>query len=128
MTQREPEAKPFTTKFEVAILMAAAGPEYRAGASAGLPLRPMPIDAFAEPIRGTSRFLSLGLVLHLVTSFMTIMVVAISATYAVYAWERREYARPVAGLVDISNDLFVAIQNFRLERGVVNTSLVLPAV
>src|SRR5258705_9232218 len=63
------------------------------------------------------------MLLQTVTVLMTLVLVTICAVYAMRALESREQARRVPILVDISSDLFTAIQNFRLERGNVNTAL-----
>jgi signal transduction histidine kinase len=54
---------------------------------------------------------------------MTFVLVAIFAIDAGRAFESRELARRVPTIVDSSTDLFAAIQNFRVERGTVNTAL-----
>src|SRR5882672_3896437 len=69
------------------------------------------------------RHLSISMLLQTVTVLMTLVLVSICAIYAMGALESREQARRVPILVDISSDLFTAIQNFRLERGNVNTAL-----
>jgi len=69
------------------------------------------------------RHLSIGILLQAVTVLLTLVLVTICAIYAMHALESREQARRVPILVDISSDLFTAIQNFRLERGNVNTAL-----
>ena len=69
------------------------------------------------------RFLTISALLQAVTCLMTLVLVTICAIYATGALESREQARRVPILVNISSDLFTAIQNFRLERGSVNTAL-----
>ena len=69
------------------------------------------------------RHLSIGMLLQAVTVLLTAVLVTICAVYAMNALEKREQARRVPILVNISSDLFTAIQNFRLERGNVNTAL-----
>ena len=54
---------------------------------------------------------------------MTLVLVAIFAIDAGRALESRDVARRVPRIVEISTDLFTAIQNFRVERGTVNTAL-----
>ena len=66
---------------------------------------------------------SIGTLLLAVTALMTLVLVTIFAVDALRALERRDQARRVPTIVDISTDLFFAIQNFRVERGTVNTSL-----
>ena len=58
---------------------------------------------------------------------MTLALVAVFATYAVEARDRREEVREVPFFIDISYDLFAAIQDIRLERGSVNRALAAPA-
>ena len=74
------------------------------------------------------RFLSISVLLQAVTGLMTLTLVSIFAIYAVHALESREQARRVPAVINISNDLFAANQNFRLERGNVVTSLVTPGI
>src|SRR5262245_7109364 len=57
---------------------------------------------------------------------MTLVLVTIFAIDAVRALDSREQARRVPRIVDISTDLFLAIQDFRVERGTVNTALATP--
>jgi signal transduction histidine kinase len=59
---------------------------------------------------------------------MTLVLVGIFAIDAARALERRELARRVPRIVEISTDLFSAIQTFRVERGTVNTALATPDV
>jgi signal transduction histidine kinase len=54
---------------------------------------------------------------------MTFVLVTLFAVESFQALERREQARRVPSIVDLSSDLFVAIQDLRVERGMVNTSL-----
>jgi signal transduction histidine kinase len=72
------------------------------------------------------RFLTISVLLQTVTGLMTLVLVAIFAGYAVRALESQEQARRVPILVDISNDLFAAIQNVRVERSAIHDSLVTP--
>ena len=69
------------------------------------------------------RVLSIGTLLLSVTALMTLVLVTIFAIDAERALESRNLARRVPQIVDISTDLFTAIQNFRVERGTVNTAL-----
>ena len=62
------------------------------------------------------RFLSISVLLQTVTGLMTLVLVTIFALYAMQARESREQARRVPVIVDISSDLFTAIQTFRVER------------
>jgi len=61
--------------------------------------------------------------LQLVTCLMTVTLVIIFAIYAVRAHRSEQEARRVPIIVDISNDLFAAEQNFRLERGAATHAL-----
>jgi len=74
------------------------------------------------------RFHSIGTLLLSVTALMTLVLVGIFAIDAARALERRELARRVPRIVEISTDLFSAIQTFRVERGTVNTALATPDV
>jgi signal transduction histidine kinase len=69
------------------------------------------------------RFVSIRVLLQAVTGLMTLALVAALAVYATSALESQEQARRVPAIIDISNDLYVAIQNLRTERGDVYTSL-----
>jgi signal transduction histidine kinase len=59
---------------------------------------------------------------------MTLVLVTIFAIYAVHALERREEARRIPSIVNISYDLFAAIQDIRLERGATNRALAGPEI
>ncbi len=65
--------------------------------------------------------------LQTATGVMTLVLVAICAMYAVQARQREQEARRIPFIVDISNDLSVAAQNFRLERGAVTRALIIAA-
>ena len=71
---------------------------------------------------------SIGTLLLAVTALMTLVLVTIFAVDAVRALESGDQARRVPKIVDISTDLFFAIQNFRVERGTVNTALATPDI
>jgi len=77
-------------------------------------------------LRTVRRLLSISVLLPAVTSFMTLALAIIFAIYAIHAIERREEVRRIPIIVDISYDLFAAVQNFRLERGAVNRALAAP--
>ena len=66
------------------------------------------------------RYFTIRVLLPTVTGLMTLALVTIFAILAVQAFERREEVRRIPIIVDISYDLFAAIQDFRLERGAVN--------
>ena len=59
---------------------------------------------------------------------MTLALAALLAVYAAQAAEMRERARLVPLIVNISYDLFGAVQNVRAERGTVNTALPTPQI
>jgi signal transduction histidine kinase len=65
------------------------------------------------------RFFSISVLLQTVTGLMTLVLVAIFALYAMRASESEVQARRVPLFVDISNDLFAAIQNVRADPGVI---------
>jgi signal transduction histidine kinase len=69
------------------------------------------------------RYFSISVLLPTITGLMTIALVTIFAIYAYQAIERREQVRRIPIIVDISYDLFAAIQYLRLERGAVNRAL-----
>ena len=74
------------------------------------------------------RFLTISVLLQTVTGLMTLVLVTIFAGYAIRAMESEEQARRVPIIVDISNDLFAAIQNARLERANVHDTFVTPDI
>ena len=74
------------------------------------------------------RFLCIRMVLPAVTGLMTLALVLVFAVLALRAVERREEVRRIPLLIDISYDLFAAIQNLRLERGDVNRALAAPGI
>jgi signal transduction histidine kinase len=61
--------------------------------------------------------------LQTVTALMTVTLVIIFALSAVRALKSEQEARYIPIIVDVSNDLFVAVQSFRLERGAVTHAL-----
>jgi signal transduction histidine kinase len=72
--------------------------------------------------------LSIRVLLPAVTGLMTLTLVTIFAVLALRAVERREEVRRIPLVIDISYDLFAAIQDFRLERGDVNRALSTPGI
>ncbi len=74
------------------------------------------------------RILSIRVLLPAVTGLMTLVLVGNFAMYAVHAVERREDVRRIPPIVDVSYDLFAAIQDLRLERGAVNRALAAPEI
>ncbi|HXJ01651.1 MAG TPA: ATP-binding protein [Micropepsaceae bacterium] len=76
----------------------------------------------------TKRFLSIRVLLLAVTGLMTTALMAAFALYAASALESQQHARRVPAILDISNDLYAAIQNLRTERGTIYTALSTPGV
>jgi signal transduction histidine kinase len=79
-----------------------------------------------KPNEGTAtmkRWSSIRVLLQAVTALMTLVLVVMFGVYAAGALQTEERARRVPIVVDISNDLFAAIQSFRVERGNVNAAL-----
>src|SRR5215468_7638845 len=74
------------------------------------------------------KLFSIRVLLPAVTGLMTLVLATIFAIYAMHAVERREEVRRIPVIVDISYDLFAAIQDVRLERGAVNRALQVPEV
>ena len=72
--------------------------------------------------------LSISVLLQAVTALMTLMLVGIFAIYATRALERREQAGRVPSIVDVSYDLFAAVQALRIERGSVNAALAMTSL
>ena len=72
------------------------------------------------------RFLSIRVLLQAITGVLTLALVTVCVAFATQALNAQEEARRVPALIDLSNDLFEAIQNFRLERGNANTALTAP--
>ena len=75
---------------------------------------------FAWPLK---RAVSIRVLLPAVTGLMTLVIVTMLGIYALRAIEERNEAAEIPRIIDISYDLFAAIQNFRLERGAVNRVL-----
>jgi signal transduction histidine kinase len=74
------------------------------------------------------RLLTINVLLQAVTGLLTLALVSIFAVYAFDALATQQQARRIPVIVDISNDLFSAFQEVRLERGSINASLVMPDV
>ena len=72
------------------------------------------------------KLFSIRVLLPAVTGLMTLVLATIFAIYATNALERRDAVKRIPVIVDISYDLFAAIQDFRLERGAVNRALAAP--
>jgi signal transduction histidine kinase len=69
------------------------------------------------------RYFTIRVLLPTVTGLMTLALVTIFAILAIEAFNRREEVRRIPIIVDISYDLFGAIQDFRLERGAVHRAI-----
>src|SRR5712671_1926289 len=69
------------------------------------------------------RFTSISVLLQAVICLMTVTLVIIFAIYAMRAHDNEREAQRIPVIVDISNDLFAAMQGFRLERGAVTHAL-----
>jgi signal transduction histidine kinase len=69
------------------------------------------------------RFLSISALLQAVICLMTVTLVVIFAAYAMRSLGKEREAQRIPVIVDISNDLFAAMQAFRLERGAVTHAL-----
>jgi PAS domain S-box-containing protein len=74
------------------------------------------------------RYFTIRVLLPTVTGVMTVVLVSMFAIMALRAIDRREQARRTPVAIDISYDLFAAIQNFRLERGAVNRAIREPGI
>src|SRR5258708_5776919 len=70
-----------------------------------------------------SRFTSISALLQAALCLMTVTRVIIFAVHAMRAHDNQGEAERIPAIVDISNDLFAAIQGFRLERGAVTHAL-----
>lgn len=66
---------------------------------------------------------SIKLQLQAVTGLMALALVAVFATSAERAYDRRETAQHIHDVVSASRDLFLAMQTIRFERGTANSSL-----
>ena len=72
------------------------------------------------PVR---RLLSVAVMLPMITGLMSLLLVAAGVREALAAQERRAAAERVAFVTDVSADLFLAMQNLRLERAAVSIAL-----
>ncbi len=72
---------------------------------------------------GLRRYLSIRVLLPAATGLMTLALVTIFAVYALNALSRTQEARRIPLIVNVSYDLFEAIQDIRLERGAANRAL-----
>jgi methyl-accepting chemotaxis protein len=70
-----------------------------------------------------NRFTSIGILLQSITAVMAAVLVFTFAVSAEHAWERWNVALEARAISDASRDLFMGMQNLRIERGTVNTAL-----
>ena len=73
-----------------------------------------------------TKLLSLSMRLQAITFLMVALVLATMAVSAASTFERLQAARQALAIVDISQDMFEAMQDVRVERGTVNTALATP--
>jgi methyl-accepting chemotaxis protein len=71
---------------------------------------------------------SLRILLQGITGAMAAVLVITFALSCLRAWEHRVASERVVAVASISNNLFQAMQNLRVERGTVNTALATPEV
>jgi methyl-accepting chemotaxis protein len=69
------------------------------------------------------RLFSISLLLQAITGIMATALVATFAISAGDAWQQRATALRALAVASVSNDLFTAMQNLRVERGTVNTAV-----
>jgi methyl-accepting chemotaxis protein len=69
------------------------------------------------------RLFSLSVLLQAITGAMALALVVTFGISSEGAWERRTTALRVSAVASISRDLFLAMQDIRVERGTVNTAL-----
>jgi PAS domain S-box-containing protein len=69
------------------------------------------------------KLLSISVLLQVITGLMAVTLVTTFAIFAEQAFERRQIAKRVFAIADISRDMFMAMQMIRVERGTVNTAL-----
>ncbi|HKW52238.1 MAG TPA: hypothetical protein VJO12_00990, partial [Stellaceae bacterium] len=70
-----------------------------------------------------NRFATISNLLQLITGVMAAVLVFTFAVSAERAWERWSAALEARAVSAVSRDLFLALQNIRVERGTVNTAL-----
>ncbi|HXY98756.1 MAG TPA: HAMP domain-containing methyl-accepting chemotaxis protein [Stellaceae bacterium] len=73
------------------------------------------------------RYLAISTLLQGITGFLAVALVVTFGIAAERAFERRLAAEGIQAVASISRDLFMAMQNLRVERGTVNTALMTPA-
>src|SRR6266699_508343 len=69
------------------------------------------------------RLLSISALLQAVIGLLTATLVIIFTIYAMRSLDKEREAQRIPVIVDISNDLFAAMQAFRLERGAITHAL-----
>ncbi len=74
------------------------------------------------------RYLAISTLLQGIIGVMTVVLVVSFGIASEQAFERRAVAKRVQAVASISRDLFLAMQNLRVERGTVNTALTTSAV
>jgi PAS domain S-box-containing protein len=74
------------------------------------------------------KLLSISVLLQAITGLMVVTLVAMFALSAEQAFERRQVAKRVFTVADLSRDMFRAMQQIRVERGTVNTALETPEI
>ena len=73
-----------------------------------------------------TKLLSLSMRLQAITFLMVALLLGTIAVSATSIFERLQAARQALAIVDISQDMFEAMQDLRVERGTVNTALATP--
>ena len=75
-----------------------------------------------------TKLLSLSTRLQAITVLMVALLLGTIALSAASTFQRLQAARQALAIVDITQDMFEAMQDLRVERGTVNTALATPAV
>ena len=70
--------------------------------------------------------LSIGALLQAIIVLMAVALLALFAAAAQRAFDREQTAARTVAIVDVSRDMFKAMQSLRVERGTVNTALATP--
>ena len=83
-------------------------------------------DVAGQRASSLKRLLTIRVLLQAISGVMTLALVAVLGVYALHAQDAQEQARRVPVIIDISKDLYGAIQNVRTERGNTYTSLAAP--
>ncbi len=74
------------------------------------------------------RYLTISTLLQGITGFMAVVLIVTFGIAARQAFDRRATVERVQAVASMSRDLFMAMQNLRVERGTVNTALLTPEV